>query len=83
MLIDVDIDKFSGGYLLNFPIHQFKSENDCKMAIAIVTCFAYDHELDPELDVEDMQEIIDKTKELAKESFTFTISEDDGIEVDI
>lgn len=82
MLVDVDLDKFNGGYRVQFPLAQFKEDQDLKMAIVIIKCFAGDMELDPELDPEDMQDIIDKTEELGKNKFTVEIYED-GIEVDI
>lgn len=82
MKLDFDIDKFSGNYLLKFNVDQFKSDIDHKMAITIVTCVSLDYDLDPELEVEDMRDILDKTLELGKEEFTFEIGED-GIEVDI
>lgn len=82
MKIDVDIDKFSGGYKIIFPVAEFKEVQDYKMAISIIGCFANDQELDPELEVSDMEEIIDKCEELTKAVFTVEINSD-GIEVDI
>jgi hypothetical protein len=82
MLVDVDIDKFSKSYLLKFKVENFKSPDDYKMAVTIVTCFSNDYDLDPELDDNDMREIVEKTIELEKDLFTFDIN-DDGIEVDI
>jgi len=61
MKIDVDIDKFTGGYKIIFPISEFKEKSDYKMGIQIIRCFSNDMELDPELEVEDMQDILDKT----------------------
>lgn len=82
MLLDVDLDKFEGGYKLQFPINQFKGDADFKMAIVIIRCFALDMDLDPELEASDLQDIIAKTSELSKDRFTVEIYED-GIEVDI
>ncbi|MDD0853090.1 hypothetical protein HBN50_08280 [Halobacteriovorax sp. GB3] len=82
MLVDFDIDKFSGKYLIKFNLDQFKGEADYKMAITIVTCVSLDYDLDPEIEVGDIQDICDKTEELGKDVFTFEIG-DDGIEVDI
>lgn len=82
MKIDVDIDKFSGGYKIVFPVAEFKEKSDYKMAISIIRCFANDIELDPELEVSDMEEIVEKAEELTKAVFTVEIT-DDGIEVDI
>ena len=82
MLVDVDIDKFSKSYLLKFEVKNFKSPDDYKMAVTVVTCFSNDYDLDPELDDSDMKEIVEKTIELEKDLFTFDINED-GIEVDI
>jgi hypothetical protein len=82
MIVDVDIDKFSQSYLLKFEVENFKKTDDYKMAVATVTCFSNDYDLDPELNHEDMKEIVEKTIELEKEFFVFEISED-GIEVDI
>jgi hypothetical protein len=82
MIIDVDIDKFTGGFRVQFPLNQFNEEVDLKMAILLVGTFAHEMELDPELEPEDMKEIVEKTKELQKDRFTVEISEE-GIEVDI
>lgn len=82
MIVDIDIDKFSKSYLLNFEVKNFNSPDDYKMAVGIVTCFSNDYDLDPELNHEDMKEIVEKTIELEKEKFVFDINED-GIEVDI
>ncbi len=82
MILDVDIDKFSGGYKLSFGLEQFSSDSDFKMCMAIIKVFSADMELEPELDIEDMKEIVEKTKELTKQRFIVEIYED-GIEVDI
>ncbi len=82
MKVDVDIDKFTQAYVLKFNTEVFKTEHDLKMAITIITVFANDFDLDPELEPSDMQEIVDKTLELEKDIFVVDINED-GIEVDI
>ncbi|WP_127716368.1 hypothetical protein [Halobacteriovorax sp. HLS] len=82
MLVDIDIDKFSMSYLLKYKVEDFQKPEDYKMAVTIVTCFSNDYDLDPELDNNDMREIVEKTIELEKDFFTFEINED-GIEVDI
>lgn len=82
MIVDIDIDKFSKSYLLKFQLEHFKTPEDYKMAVTVVTCFSNDYDLDPELDDSDMKDIADKTIELEKDFFTFDINED-GIEVDI
>ncbi|OUR94053.1 hypothetical protein A9Q84_18240 [Halobacteriovorax marinus] len=82
MIVDIDIDKFSKSYLLKFEVKNFNTPDDYKMAVTTVTCFSNDYDLDPELDHDDMREIVEKTIELEKEKFVFEISED-GIEVDI
>ncbi|EQC52333.1 hypothetical protein [Bacteriovorax sp. DB6_IX] len=82
MIIDVDIDKFTGGFKVQFPLNQFNDDSDLKMAILLINTFAHEMELDPELGPDDMEEIVEKTKELGKDRFTVEISEDD-IEVDI
>ena len=82
MIIDVDIDKFSGGFKIQFPLAQFNSELELKMAVAIVESFANSMGLDPELEPQDVQEIINKVEELGKDKFTVEIG-DEEIEVDI
>lgn len=82
MKIDVDIDKFSGGYKIVFPLKEFNEKTDYKMAIELIRIFAADVELDPELELSDMEEIVEKTEELTKQFFTVEISAE-GIEVDI
>ncbi|EPZ50748.1 hypothetical protein M902_3125 [Bacteriovorax sp. BAL6_X] len=81
----MDIDKFSGGYKVTFPLSEFSDLSDLsdfKMSIAIIKVFSADMELEPELEVDDIKEIVEKTKELDQDRFIVEIYED-GIEVDI
>ena len=82
MIIDFDIEKSSKSYLIRFNTNQFNSPRDYVLAVTLVTVASLDYDLDPELDEDDMSEIVQKTIELDKSSFTFCINEE-GIEVDI
>ena len=61
---------------------EIQSEKDFKQIIALISIIAADYDLDPELEIDDLQGIIDKVKTEAKNSYSFLISEE-GIEVDI
>lgn len=82
MKVDIQIAKDCEQIDIKFFTEEFKTPRNYREAIHIVTCFSYEFDLDPELEDEDLEEIIEKTKELEKDEFTFNINED-GIEVDI
>jgi hypothetical protein len=78
----LDFTSSDSAYYLAFKIDDIKTDKHLQDIITAVCCFSMDFELDPELEVEDLQEIIDKTYELENDKFTICISED-GIEADI
>jgi len=82
MKVDIQIAKDHEQVDITFYCDAFTTPRHYREAIHIVTCFSYEFDLDPELEDEDLEEIIEKTRELEKEEFTFNINEE-GIEVDI
>lgn len=82
MKVDISVAKDETEVKITFFCDSFNGPKNYREAIHIVTCFSYEFDLDPELEAEDLEEIIEKTKELELDQFTFVISEE-GIEVDI
>lgn len=82
MKVDISVAKDEVQVDITFFCDAFTGPKSYREAIHIVTCFSYDFDLDPELGPEDLEEIIEKTRELEKDQFTFVINEE-GIEVDI
>ncbi len=82
MKVDIQIAKDCEQVDIKFFCDEFTTPRHYREAIHIVTCFSYEFDLDPELEAEDLEEIIEKTRELEKDEFTFNINEE-GIEVDI
>lgn len=76
------VDEKSLESFVEFNINEFKGPGDYKNALALISIIAADYELDPEMDQDTIDELIAKTKEYAKECFTFSFHEE-GIEVDI
>lgn len=67
---------------VNFKVDDFSGLRSLKETLLIVGGMASQNDLDPELSIEDIDEIVQKTRELGKSSFTFEIGESE-IEVDI
>ncbi len=82
MLIDVNFDGNSQTSFIKFPIDQFEDQRQYHVAIAIIQTFSADFDLDPELEPEDLKEIISAVNEKKQNAFTVEIS-DDGIEVEL
>ena len=76
MLVDIQIVPKTLEAILKFDIVNFSSDKSYKDAIAIITIVAADYSLDPELKVEDLQEIIAKAKGDTKNILVFSIFED-------
>lgn len=80
MKLNIDFNAKEQMALLTFPVEEFTSEREFSVAISIISTFSADFDLDPELEKEDLQEIIERAISEDKDSFTFEICED-GIEV--
>lgn len=82
MLVDIHDLSPEEGHSLKFQISKVKTLKELKTALSIIFIFSAEYEMDPELTPEDLEEIVEKTQELGKESFTVYIRPED-IEVDI
>jgi len=82
MLVDIQIVPKTLEAILKFDIVNFTSDKSFKDAIATITMVAADYSLDPELEVEDLQEMITKAKSDSKKTLVFSILED-GIEAEL
>lgn len=82
MLVDIQDLSPEEGHSLKFLTSKVKTLKELKTALSIIFIFSAEYEMDPELTPEDLEEIVEKTQELGKESFTVYIRPED-IEVDI
>lgn len=82
MLVDIHYLGEEEGHSLKFQTSQVKTLKELKTALSIIFIFAAEYEMDPELELEDLEEIVEKTQELGKDNFTVFIRPED-IEVDI
>ncbi len=81
MLVDINIDPKTFDASVKFELENFSSSTSFKSSIAIITMIAGDYSLDPELEVEDLEEMVTMALKDSKTSLIFTISED-GIEAE-
>ncbi len=82
MKIDVNFDQETQTALITFFVKEMKANKDFSICQSIVQTFSADFNLDPELEREDLDEIIKVANEKGSNSFIFMINEE-GIEVDI
>lgn len=82
MKVDLDVLKEENLFKIKLYVDEFVSERDYKLALTLIATVSADFYLDPEFEVEDLMDIVDKVKEQNKKEFVFEISED-GIEVEI
>lgn len=82
MLVDIHYHNEDDGHSLKFQTDHVKTLKELKTALSIIFIFAAEYEMDPELSLEDLEEIVEKAQELEKQSFTVTIRPED-IEIDI
>lgn len=81
MLVDIKIDPKTLDADLSFDLVNFKDQTSYKNAIAIITMVAGDYSLDPEFEIEDLQEMVEKGVEMTHKTLIITISEE-GIEAE-
>lgn len=74
---DISIDPKSMSAHLTFKIEDFNSEKDYKDALAILSMVAGDFHLDPEIEVEELKQFIEKAKNEAKMALKFVINEEE------
>lgn len=77
MLVDIQIDEKSLNAIVTFKLTNFKNQKDFKDSLAIIMMVAGDFSLDPELELEDLQEIVDKGQQEQAQKLIFIISEDE------
>lgn len=82
MLVDIQIVPKTYEAVLKFELENFKDEKSFKDAIAIVTMVAGDYSLDPEIELEDLQDMVKVALKENKKSMIFSIMED-GIEAEM
>lgn len=82
MQIDVEIDARTNQINLGFELEHIKTLKDYKAILFSVRAYASMVDLDPELELEDIEEIAEKTLECGKQRFVVQINPDE-IEVDI
>lgn len=73
------IDQKSHDARLTFKFNDFKDLKDYQNALTLIFIVSGDYQLDPELELEDFQGIIESSKESGKEAITFFINEE-GLE---
>lgn len=82
MLVDINFLNKDDGHSLQFKTDNVKTLKELKTALSIIFIFSAEYEMDPELSLEDLEEIVEKAQELEKPFFTVYIRPED-IEIDI
>lgn len=79
----VDIDYINPDLVhISYTVEQFKEERDYAIALSIMANFCAEFEIEPEIGIEEFQQIIEQVKSKGKEIFTVVI-EEDGIEISL
>lgn len=82
MLIDLDFEAKDEQVKIMIALSNLKSLRDFRNTLYLIRACALDFDLEPELEIEDLEEISEKTAELEKDYFTVIIGPSE-IEVDI
>lgn len=82
MKIDIDFNKDEQSAYLTFYNCEFKEKRDFIVAISTIEIFSGDFSLDPELEIEDLEDILKQSKQKNSDKFIVIINEDE-IEVDL
>lgn len=82
MNIDVNFDPKLPQITLELKLSEAQSLKSYKCLLMSVRAYSSMFDLDPELELDDLEEIVEKTAECGKDRFTFIIGPDE-IEVDI
>jgi hypothetical protein len=77
MNVDITIDEKSLDAIVTFKLADFKGTKSFKDALAIVMMIAGDFSLDPEMEVEDLEEIVEKGNNDEASKLIFFINEDE------
>ena len=81
MLVDIKFQKEDQSASLSFKLIDFKDNLAKKECLAILTTFAADFYLDPELEASDLEGFITQASEQKKEALLFMLHED-GLELE-
>jgi hypothetical protein len=81
MLVDIKFNHKEQSCSLEFSFLNLINDMAIKEALAILTIISSDFYLDPELDVDDINEFISQGKEKSKSALLFEVSED-GLELE-
>ena len=82
MLVNIEIiEKPELSTQATFQLESFSAPKDYKEALAIIFMISADYYLDPELEIEDFQNIIKQGKEKSSVSLILLVNED-GIELE-
>ena len=82
MKTDISIDPKNMDARIEFKFDDFNSPVDFKNSVAIISMIAGDFSLDPELELEDLNDLVIQGKEAGNSSIVFEIGED-GIEAEL
>jgi hypothetical protein len=82
MKINVDYIEETDTVDVSFYRDEFESDRDKQLCLNIIFTFAHNFDLEPEMEVETIDEILSAIDEEGKKEFTFSFSED-GVEVDL
>lgn len=77
MLVDIQINEKSLDATLCFQLENFKDQKSHKDALAIVIMIAGDYSLDPEIELEDLMDIVARGKEEQVNKLIFTVNEEE------
>lgn len=79
MLSEFNVDQKTHDCTLKFAYKSFQSQKDYVNALTLLFMVCGDYQLDPELELEDFQQIISASQESGKEHICFYIGEE-GLE---
>lgn len=81
MFVDIKFQKEDQTATLEYKIKDFKDKLAKVESLAILSTFAADFYLDPELDLADLEDFLTKANEEKKESLVFILHEE-GLELE-
>lgn len=81
MLVDIKFQKTEQTASLSFKTQDFKDNLSKQECLAIITTFAADFYLDPELEISDLDSFIDQAGDENKSILTFILHEE-GLELE-
>ncbi len=82
MLVDVSVDPKSLDAFIRLEVENLKDEKSYKDSVAIISMIAGDYNLDPELEVSDLQEMAKMALDKGMKAILFDINED-GVEAEL